>query len=201
MSNRWRQTTPRELASWLADVRAPWGIAGGWALDLWSGSVSRPHSDIEIACFRSDLPALLPPLAAFEIAIARNKVLTPYQLGSTLPAPPFSLWLRRHGEPLWDFEIVAESQASAEWAYRRDTSIRHPVGIFSTAGGYPVIAPQIQLLYKAKEPRPKDLDDLQRFIPRLDEAARRWLRAAIASAHREFLPTFDEIANPAVGRE
>jgi len=195
MSGRWRDTSPEELADWLSGATMPWGIAGGWALDLWQGNVSRPHSDIEISCFFADLPALLPVLDRFEIAIARNKQLTTYEPGSTLPAPPFSLWLRRHGETLWDFEIVAEAELGGQWAYRRETSIRRPMAtVFTRAtSGWPIIAPEIQLLYKCKQPRDKDLLDLTRYVPALDAAARLWLRSAVTAAHPEFLPTLLDI--------
>jgi hypothetical protein len=195
MSSRWRQTSPDELAEWLAEATVPWGIAGGWALDLWQGGVSRPHSDIEISCFLADLPALLPTLDRFEMAVARNKQLTPYEPGTALPAPPFSLWLRRHGETLWDFEIVAEAQLDGQWAYRRDLSVRHAMGtvFIPTRSGLPVIAPAIQLLYKCKQPRDKDISDLTRYVPRLDDAAGLWLRSAVAAAHPEFLPTLLDI--------
>ena len=173
----------------------PWGIAGGWALDLWQDSVTRPHSDIEISCFLADLPALLPLLGGLEIAVARNKQLTPYEPGTELPATPFSLWLRKHGQTLWDFEIVAEAKMDGQWAYRRDPSVRWPLAsVFRrAASGWPIIAPEIQLLYKCKEPRDKDLLDLKRFVPVLDDEARLWLRSAVATAHPEFLPILIDI--------
>jgi hypothetical protein len=159
---------------------------------LWEGTVSREHSDIEIACFRADLPALLPALAAFDIAVARNKVMTPYRIGEALPEDSFSLWLRRHGETLWDFEIVAEAQRDGRWVYRREPAVTRPLdAVFVKAGEFPVIAPEIQLLYKCKAPRPKDLDDLARFVPLLDAAAYAWLHDAVAAAHAETLPTLE----------
>ena len=38
------------------DVRfdGQWGIAGGWAIDLFIGKETRPHSDVEVAIFRED---------------------------------------------------------------------------------------------------------------------------------------------------
>ena len=51
----------------------------------------------------------------------------------------------------------------------------------------------MQLLYKCKQPRDKDLIDLQRCGPALDAAARLWLRSAVAAAHPEFLPTLLDI--------
>jgi hypothetical protein len=195
MSSRWRQTSPQELAGWLSGASVPWAIAGGWALDLWLGETTREHSDIEIACFHTDLARLLPSLQGFEIAIARNKQLTPYRTGEPLPAPPFSLWLRRVGELLWDFEIVAESQRDGAWAYRREPTIQRPIqSTFTTSTlGFPIIAPEIQLLYKCKEPRPKDLEDLRRCLPHLQGNAIGWLRSAVALAHPEFLATLEDI--------
>ncbi|WP_055049249.1 nucleotidyltransferase domain-containing protein [Devosia sp. A16] len=203
MTGRWRETSPAELAGWLADAEVPWGIAGGWALDLWQGEISRPHSDIEISCLLADLPALLPLLAGFEIAVARDKQLTPYLLGTALPVSPFSLWLRRQGEMLWDFEIVAEAQSDGQWVYRREPSVRKPLDLVfrRTPSGWPIIAPEIQLLYKCKQPRDKDLLDLSRYVPRLDEPARLWLRSAIAAAHPESLPTFFDIEAPGARKD
>ena len=186
MAGRWRETSPNELASWLAEAPVPWAFAGGWALDLWARNVSRIHSDIEIACLRADLPALTSALPGFEIATAQNKVLSRW-LPDAPPEPPFSLWLRRHGETLWDFEVVAEAHDKEYWRYRRDERVALPLELaFVTSGdGWPVIAPEIQLLYKCKEPRDKDIADLGRFWRLLAPSARSWLRDAVALAHPE----------------
>jgi hypothetical protein len=187
MSSRWRSTSPHELMGWLAAVEVPWGIAGGWALDLWHGTVTREHSDIEIACFRTDLHRLLPALDAFEIAIAQNKALTPYRIGEALPDRHFSLWLRRRGEVLWDFEIVAESQRGVLWTYRREPQVARPLDqLFTRAGVFPTVRAEIQLLYKCKEPRPRDIDDLERFVPMLDDTSYSWLCDAVDAAHPQF---------------
>ena len=184
MAGRWRETSPTELAEWLAQAPVPWAFAGGWALDLWAGMVSRPHSDIEITCLRADLPGLTSALPGFEIAVAQNKVLSPWRADAP-PAPPFSLWLRREGEALWDFEIVAEAHDGDTWRYRRDERITLPLDrLFRrTADDWRVITPEIQLLYKCKEPRDKDVADIERFWPLLEPSVRSWLRDAVALAH------------------
>jgi hypothetical protein len=41
------------------------------------------------------------------------------------------------------------------------------------------ISPEIQLLYKAKDPRPRDQTDFKRIVPQLDPGARAWLRDAL----------------------
>lgn len=194
MAGRWRETSPTELAEWLAQVPVPWAFAGGWALDLWAGIVSRPHSDIEISCRRADLAALTSALPGFEIVVAQNKQLSPWQPDAP-PQPPFSLWLRRRGETLWDFEIVSEAHDGHAWRYRRDERIALPLdrAYRRSTGGWPVIAPEVQLLYKCKEPRDKDIADLQRFWPLLDPTARQWLRAAVAMAHPQAMATLEAI--------
>ncbi len=192
MAGRWRETSPTELAGWLASVPVPWAFAGGWGLDLWAGISSRPHSDIEISCLRADLPALTAALPGFEIAVAQNKQLSPWRPDAP-PQPPFSLWLRRHGETLWDFEIVAEAHGSDSWLYRRGERIALPLdrAFRDIPDGRRVIAPEIQLLYKCKAPRDKDIADLQGFWPLLEPDARDWLRAAATTAHPEAMPTLE----------
>ncbi|HTO28128.1 MAG TPA: hypothetical protein VL017_06015 [Devosia sp.] len=194
MAGRWRETSPTELAGWLAHVTVPWAFAGGWALDLWAGIVSRPHSDIEISCLRADLAAVTKALPGFEIVVAQNKHLSPWRPDAP-PRPPFSLWLRRDGETLWDFEIVSEAHDGDSWRYRRDERVALPLdGAYRRiVDGWRVIAPEVQLLYKCRELRDKDIADLQRFWPLLDRGARQWLRTAVAMVHPQAMATLDAI--------
>lgn len=197
MAGRWRETSPNQLAELLARVPVPWAFAGGWALDLWAGQQSRVHSDIEITCLRRDLPVLVGALPGLEIAAAQNKQLSPWQ-PAVPPHPPFSLWLRRPGETLWDFEILSEAHDGAAWRYRRDERVALPLDrLFRrTDEGWLVIAPEVQLLYKCKEPRDTDIADLHRFWPLLDPAARAWLRQATALAHPEAVPMLEQMDGP-----
>ncbi|HEV7345128.1 MAG TPA: hypothetical protein VGN60_05790 [Devosia sp.] len=189
MTSRWRHTSPAELAEWLANAPACWAFAGGWALDLWAGEPGRAHSDIEITCLRRDLDSLVSALSGFEIVAAQNKQLSPWNAGA-VPSPPFSLWLRRYGESQWDFEVLAEAHNQEAWQYRRDARICLPMDrLFRrSAEGWSIIAPEVQLLYKCKAPRDKDIADLHHFMPLLDDVSRNWLFAAVALAHPETLP-------------
>jgi hypothetical protein len=47
----------------------------------------------------------------------------------------------------------------------------------------PVLAPEIVLLFKAKQRRPRDEADLANTLPILDGARRRWLSDAIRLVH------------------
>jgi hypothetical protein len=159
----------------------PWWIAGGWAIELWLGRAIRPHSDLEIGCFQSDLSSVLRAFEGWEIAVARNKQLTPLASDPARLERPFSLWLRRPGHEQWDLEILAEDRDGDRWLFRRDHRISRPVsGLTVAASGYSVIRPEVQLLFKSREPRPKDLEDYRATLPALDAASRSWLASALA---------------------
>ncbi len=75
--------------------------------------------------------------------------------------------------------------SSDQWIFRRTAQIH---GSLSTMGrvskaGIPYLAPEIQLLYKARGQRPKDEVDFARTLPALDEKSRRWLAQSLALVH------------------
>lgn len=53
----WTERTPADVAALLAGYSGTWWIAGGWALEAFSG-VERPHEDIDPAMLRGELPIL-----------------------------------------------------------------------------------------------------------------------------------------------
>lgn len=186
MTGRWADTRPEQLARWFDNCPVPWWFAGGWALDLWLGRETRAHSDIEAGCFRADLPALAERFSGWDVQLARNKQLASYNLASPPPVPPFSLWFRRRGRDLWEFELLVEERSDDHWHYRRDARVSLPLARLTVAdasGSYAVIAPEVQLLYKAKALRDKDAADFAAVSPALTDPARDWLRAALTLAH------------------
>jgi hypothetical protein len=87
----WRSPDPNGVALLLHDVSALWWIAGGWAIELFVGDAVREHSDLEIGCFRSDVPAVLAPLRDWDIQTARNRELAPFGATSLDDHSAFSL--------------------------------------------------------------------------------------------------------------
>jgi hypothetical protein len=67
------------------------------------------------------------------------------------------------------------------WIFPRDSRITGEIADLSDRrDGIPVIAPELQLLYKSRVPhRPKDTADLQRMIPRLSTVRQQWLRERV----------------------
>ena len=181
----WQPVHPSEAAETLRSLSVTWWIAGGWALDLFLGSRSRPHGDLDIGVLRRDLSKVLSALSSYELFEAKGGMLTALRAGEMPRADVNSLWCRPAGAPSWSLELMLDECDGARWVYRRQRAIHHPLAMVvrHTSDGIPYLAPEIQLLYKAQGSRDRDQVDFDRVAPRLDVDARTWLRAAVALAH------------------
>jgi GNAT superfamily N-acetyltransferase len=181
----WRPWHPREVAERLAGVRASWHVAGGWALDLWRGTQTRAHADLEIAIPRADFPALRERLAGFVLYAVEDGRLRPLAPGEPPPDEVHQVWVCEPAMPAWRMDIFLEPGDPTTWVYRRDERLRapYPRMVAHDGDGVPYLRPEAALLYKAKRPRPKDEADFAAAIPRLDAGARRWLAGALPPDH------------------
>jgi hypothetical protein len=66
---------------------APWCVAGGWALDLFLGRVTRTHADLELAVLREDQASLQGHLAgwSFEKVVEGRRAEWPASERLALP--------------------------------------------------------------------------------------------------------------------
>jgi hypothetical protein len=177
----WRETQPNEAAGWLSSVSVPWWVAGGWAVDLFLGSTIRPHGDLDVGVLRRDVHHVLQALSSWEVFEAKAGVLTPLHTGETPRSDVHSLWCRPGRTDLWTLELMLDECEDDLWLFRRQPTVRRPIAtiIRSTPDGLSYLAPEIQLLYKAQRPRPRDCADFRRTAPLLDHAARQWLADAL----------------------
>jgi hypothetical protein len=114
-----------------------------------------------------------------------------------------SLWIRQPGTSLWTLELMLDECIDDVWVYRRDEAIRRPLSTLIQRGavGLPYLAPEIQLLYKARSPRSYDQIDFDRIAPRLTAAARRWLLESLecAEPHRPWITALGQMVKVRVG--
>jgi len=90
------------------------------------------------------------------------------------------LWLRKSASSLWEYDVLLSPGTADEWIYKRDPTLRLPMAeALWERDGVRYIQPEIQLLYKAKSPRPKDEADFLTTLPHLDGRRRAWLREAL----------------------
>jgi hypothetical protein len=91
------------------------------------------------------------------------------------------LWCRPRGSMLWSVQVLLDAGDAQFWVFRRQPQIRRPLNevIRRTPQGLPYLVPEIQLLYKARAPRPRDEDDFAHVVPSLDKPARKWLQESL----------------------
>jgi len=180
-SGAWLPLQPAAARRILSAVEAPWWIAGGWAVDLFMGAQTRAHKDLDVGVPRRDAAQILTALRGWEFFEAHEGSLHRLPIGATPRARVNSLWGRPLGGPCWQIELLLDDSDEEHWIFRRDPSIRCPLAaaLRSTPEGMCYLAPEIQLLYKARDVRPEDQADFERIVPRLDAAALEWLRGGL----------------------
>jgi hypothetical protein len=179
--------TPGEAARALEGVSAPWAVAGGWALDLWLGSQTREHEDLEIAvptAFFGEIRDRLEGLGLKFFDIVDGEVLA-LAAGATLHPRMHQTWVMDPEAHGWRMDIFREPGDAQTWIYRRTGELSAPRAWASgrTPGGIPFVAPQVVLLFKAKAQREKDEADFAKVAPRLSADARAWLADALQVIH------------------
>lgn len=187
----WQPWNPQEVASFFSGLDAPWWIAGGWALDLFLGQQTREHDDIDIQVLRRDQQIVRGALGTWDVQGAQPRAhpnewpFREWESGTLLNAEVHDVWCRPTPADPWILQLMIADTNGDTWLCRRDARIFRPVAAIGlkTADGIPYLAPEIQLLYKAKGLRPKDEADFARTLPHLDQERRQWLAQALTVVH------------------
>lgn len=181
---RWDPWTPSVVAAHLASCTAPWAVAGGWAIDLFAGSISRAHADIEIAVPRASFDQIAEALPAYEWDAVGDGTLWPYASAADR-TDLHQTWLRDPFTGAFHLDVLREPHDGDRWICRRDPTITLPYRelVATTTTRVPFLIPEAVLLFKAKAHRPKDDEDFHRVLPLLgpDRLAR--LRSWLTQVH------------------
>lgn len=166
---------------------APWGVAGGWALDLFLGRVTRTHGDIDLALFRKDQARLRRHLAGWKFRKVDGGVLMDWPEGQWLDPPVHEVYGSRTGTHPPSLEFLLNERVEDHWVFRRNSAVHLAIdrAIIHSPAGVPVLCPTIVLLYKAKQLRDVDERDFEAVHRRLDPEQRAWLRTALQQVHPE----------------
>jgi hypothetical protein len=174
----------RRATGVMAGYGLPWGIAGGWAIDLFLGTVSRTHADVDVVTLHVDQTALRAHLAGAVVRTVSDGVLTEWPLGEEVPSAIHEVWATWPDG--WQLEILLDDSdaQTTEWVFRRDGRVRMPLAdAFQQRHATRFVAPEIVLLYKARDPGTKDTEDFRRAAPLLTREECAWLREALGVAH------------------
>ena len=181
----WRHLRPGDAAGLLREYRHRWWIAGGWAIEAFTG-VERAHGDLDLGIFRSDVPLFREFMVGrLDVWAADGGTLTPLaEDDAVIPATCGNLWLRPSGAEPWEYDVILETAVGGQWRFKRDPRIALPVAeIVWRVDGITYLRPEIELLYKASSLRARDQHDFQACRPLLSERATAWLRSALQTAH------------------
>jgi hypothetical protein len=176
----WRSLVPGEVATLLEGCPFRWWIAGGWAIEA-GGGAPRHHEDTDLAVLRDDLASVRAWLSTFHLWETHDGTLRPLRPGDDMTPEREQLWMRRGAYGPWLLDIVLSPSTGDEWVYKRDERIRLPLDEVGFVGTDQIryMRPEVILLFKAKNVRPKDEADFASALERLDEAGRAFLIRAL----------------------
>lgn len=181
----WHQRTPAHALELLHDYPGRWWVADGWAIEAFTGR-QRAHADLDLGIPRRDAGLLRKHLRGrVDVWAADRGSLRPLvQPAEPVPRTCENLWLRAGGADPWEYDVLLSDVDAARWTYKHDARITLPLEhLLWTCEGVAYLLPQVQLLHKAQALHSKDQDDFEACMPLLSGAARRWLRAALDTAH------------------
>lgn len=172
----WDPPTPQEVGEVFMDAPFRWWICGGHALELHTGRSWRSHGDLDIGLLRAETDKVYSWLAEWDLWVAARGQLRPWQGEALEPHHgENNVWARENSESSWRFDLNLGSGDDAGWIYRRDQRTRRSwhAAVLRTPDGLPYLSPELQLLFKSKNPRPKDHLDARQVIPLLIDANQR----------------------------
>lgn len=181
----WVPRTPTDAADLFDGFSPTWWIAGGWAIEAFTG-VARSHSDVDPSICRSDVASLYRHLQGrLDVWIADSGTFRALlEPSDPVPDTCENLWLRAGGANPWEYDVILMDATSASWTFKRDPRITLPLDqILWTKDGIRFLKPEVQLLHKARGLRPQDQLDFDAAVGLLDTDSTRWLRWALSLAH------------------
>lgn len=178
-------TDVKTVSDWLDGFPVAWFICGGWAIDLLLDVESRPHADLEIGVPRSDQDAVRAhfrgrDIYAFMPRQGRDADIVPWT-EEHLELPVHQVLVQDPTREPKEFEFFLQEVQNRVWRFRRLPAIQMPYVevVHRSPCGIPVVAPEIQVLYKSTYHRGKDEQDFGLVLPHLRFAQREWLCEAL----------------------
>lgn len=166
----------------MRNFKPTWFVAGGWAVDLYLGKMTRPHGDIELAIFRKDQLALHNYLKGWLLRKVVHGELSPWFQNEFLKPPTHEIHCFDGESDPRQLEVLLNEGGDKEWVYRRNGKVTRSLAKCQLVSkeGVKFLCPEIVLLYKSKKPSAKDEQDFTEIIKHLDAEQREWLKDSIA---------------------
>jgi hypothetical protein len=173
--------TPEEARDLLEGLPVPWWVAGGWAIEAFTG-VAREHEDIDLSILRRDLPAVRHHLeGGWHLWARSDRGLTHLAPGREMPEHAEQVWVREHALAPWRGEFVLNPDVDGRWRFKRDPSVVTAIEEATwQRDGIRYLRPELVLAHKVATTRPKDDADLTAALPLLGVSEQAWLADFVA---------------------
>lgn len=161
----------------------PWWIVGGWSIETFTG-VSRPHDDMDISILSCDAEAFRLFLGdRWTPWNVDDSWFRPFDARFHEVRPDSQLWIRRNAQSPWVLDVPFTPETEGRWTNKRNPSHTEDLEAVTWVAddGLRYSRPEVALMFKAAQDREKDRQDAEVSLPLLDDAARRWLRAAVGA--------------------
>lgn len=167
---------PKRIAKLLDYYRGTWGIAGGWAIDLYLNKETWKHSDIDVVILRDEQIKLKNYLSDYQFKFVHAGCLSDWTGEENLALPIHELHGQKKAEET--IEVLLNHVKEGKWLFRRNKAITYPEQqfIYKSQLGIPIVCLEVVLLYKAKMNQKKDLWDSQLSLPGLELSKINWLK-------------------------
>ncbi|MEM8892477.1 MAG: hypothetical protein AAGD28_31140 [Bacteroidota bacterium] len=186
----WEPYDVEKMLALMQGFDRPWCFAGGYAIELFVGESFRPHGDIDIFLFREDQERIQEHFQNWDMHRAALPGLTPWKKGEFLEGRIRDIWVREKQDAPWRFQLMLNDRKDESWIFKRNSAIGGSIKkmIQYTSSFIPYLAPEIQLLYKAKKQlEEKDQTDFDRALPLMKaeevNLLREWLMIQFPNGH------------------
>lgn len=175
---KWQPLSVQETCDLFTNAPFKWAIAGGYAIELFLGTPIRSHSDIDVIIYRDEQLKVQHWLDNWKFYAADPPgTLRLWKHGEFLPFGINDIWMHHSTSEAWQLQFLLTEVKDSEWFSKRSPLIRGQRSTLITEyQNIPCIRVEIQLLYKAKNQRPKDEKDFYACLPLMTVEAKQWLK-------------------------
>ena len=184
--SHWQPLSVQELTQLFAGAPFLWGLAGGYAVEQFVGKRVRGHGDIDVIVYRDQQLDVQRWLSDWHLYAADPPgSLRPWAKSEYLPNGIHDIW-GHAGIQAWQLQIMLTESEGDRWFSKRSRRIGGQRGDLIVAyRSVPCIRIEVQLLYKARNPRSKDDLDFQSCLPLMSAEAKRWLATGLEVLYPE----------------
>ncbi len=165
LPTEWRPLPVAALKEELAGF-PDWVLCGGYSVALTTGADTRPHGDIDVGVFRSQLKDCLNALGRERVQLCRRGTHEAWA-GGEVPAEVHDIWITDRERRYWALQLMVFDDEGDRVIYRRDRRISWPKQAHSVEiGGIRALNPLVTMLFKTNKPtmEEKEVHDVMQLI-------------------------------------